>query len=259
MKLFDPDPSLSWLFCLTHPDDEISIAAWIRHLTSIGATVYLSWTHSIPVREAEARAGANRVGVLPANLYFWGATDGSVCDELAQLRPKFEQMMREVRPDRVACGAFEQGHLDHDSTHWLVTHSFDGPVLEIPFYHPYCVRLQTLNRFSDPTNEEIRHHSMEERRFKKTFARGFPSQNILSILVGYEVWHWTRLRRARLAHAERMRLWPNQPYTEPAHPEHIADRVRSDPQWRRWLRAEERARLAPGEADHADPSGQLHP
>ena len=46
------------------------------------------------------------------------------------LLSSFRAMMARVKPDRVVCGAFEQGHLDHDATHWLVTHSFDGPVFE---------------------------------------------------------------------------------------------------------------------------------
>jgi hypothetical protein len=33
VKAFDPDPSLRRLFCFTHPDDELGIAAWVRRLT----------------------------------------------------------------------------------------------------------------------------------------------------------------------------------------------------------------------------------
>ena len=48
MTLFDADIGERWLFCMTHPDDEISICAWIRRLTDAGVDVFLSWTHSTP-------------------------------------------------------------------------------------------------------------------------------------------------------------------------------------------------------------------
>ena len=252
MKLFDDDPSLTWLFCLTHPDDEISIAAFIRQLARSGAKVYLSWTHHIPVREAEARAAAKKLGVAEENLFFHGATDGSVCDELPALLPRFQKMVAEVKPDRVVCGAFEQGHLDHDSTHWLVTHSFVGPVLEVPFYHVYTSRLQVLNRFSDPSRQEIQTLNQEDQRFKVEFAKGYPSQNIWSILFLYEVGHYILGRPARLRETERMRCWNGADYRTPAHPLGISRRVVKDPQWQRWLDAVSRAERAAREADHPD-------
>ncbi|MEA2552601.1 MAG: hypothetical protein QOJ65_777, partial [Fimbriimonadaceae bacterium] len=161
MKAFDTNPKLRWLFCMTHPDDEISICAWIRHLTQQGNEVHISWTHSNPTREAEARAVSLLLGVPNKHLHFLHSTDGRIPEEMPILLRKFQNLMDEVRPDRVCCGAFEQGHLDHDATNFLVRHSFHGPIFEIPFYHTYLTRFQRLNRFAHPAGEEVRALSVD--------------------------------------------------------------------------------------------------
>lgn len=237
MRLFDPDPELRWLFCMTHPDDEISICAWIHRLARLGNDVYMSWTHSNPTREAEARAVAHLLGVPQSNLYFFAATDGSACMEIPELLPRFAKMMEEIKPHRVACGAFEQGHIDHDTTNFLVNHTFEGPVFEIPFYHTYLTRFQTLNRFSDPRGEEILELDMDERRLKTTIARQFPSQNIWSVLLWYEVWQKTRMRPMELTRTERMRIQTHQNFLRPNHPPRLALRVMRSEAWRRWRKA----------------------
>jgi LmbE family N-acetylglucosaminyl deacetylase len=234
VTLFDPNPGLRWLFCMTHPDDEIAICAWIHRLTRLGADVHLSWTHSNPVREREARAVAVLLGVPPSNLHFFGATDGSAVDHIPELVPRFRRMMSTVKPDRVACGAFEQGHIDHDTTNYLVSQSFDGPVFEIPFYHTYTTRLQTLNRFADPTGQEILRLTHEERRYKLHVARQYPSQNIWSVLLWYEVWQRARLKPNELARSERMRIQTHVDFVNPNQPHAVAARVRKHPTWKRW-------------------------
>ena len=237
MKLFDPDPTLRWLFCMTHPDDEISICAWIHRLTRIGAPVYMSWTHSNSIREREARAAALLLGVPQDRLFFFGATDGNACQEMPELLPQFRDLISKVGPDRVCCGAFEQGHIDHDSTNFLVNQAFSGLILEIPFYHTYTTRFQTLNRFSDPRGEEISWLEIDDQRLKTTIARQFPSQNIWSVLLWYEIWQNTRLRPMALAKSERMRLQTRPNFLRPNHPPKIARRVVGSPLWRKWRRS----------------------
>ncbi len=225
-----------WLFAMTHPDDEISIAAWIAELTSQGREVWLSWTHHTPVREAEARAVAARLGVAPDRLFFHGATDGRVCEELKTLRPKFEAMISTVQPDRVVAGAFEQGHLDHDATNWLVHQVFDGPIFEVPFYHSYLTRMPRMNRFAEPAGESVWQLDPSAQVLKKEIARSYPSQNIWRNLVFAEI-------RARitgegsLLSTERMRLQPATDFTRVALPEPMASRVHQSAQWQRWLAA----------------------
>jgi LmbE family N-acetylglucosaminyl deacetylase len=239
VRAFDPDPSLVWLFCPTHPDDELAFAAWARHLVRNGNEVWLSWTHHTPVRRAEALRAAAALGVPEARAFFHGGTDGSVCDEIPTLLPSFRAMMERVRPDRVVCGAFEQGHLDHDATHRLVTLAYDGVVLEAPFYHTYVrPRLQTMNRFSDPRGQEIRELDAEERAWKKGLARNYPSQTIWRILFWHEATRWIVGRRPELLRDERLRV-VRRPvdYLRPAHPSALAARVEASPRWRRWREA----------------------
>jgi hypothetical protein len=219
---------------MTHPDDEISICAWIRRLTQSGNQVYISWTHNKPIREKEARAVAELLGVPQDNLFFHHATDGSVCDEILDLIPKFQAMMDSVKPDRVCCGAFEQGHLDHDSTNLLVNLTFKGPILEIPFYHDYRSGIQRFNRFSDPTGEEVLHLTPEEVRFKKDVAKQYPSQNIWRLLLIYEVWQACQLKRICLAKSERMRFQRHRTFSQPNHPQPLASKIKKCPKWKRW-------------------------
>jgi hypothetical protein len=237
MRLFDPNPDLRWLFCLTHPDDEISISAWIRRLARNGNEVYLSWTHSVSYREAEARAAALLMEVPQDRLFFHEATDGHVCMEMRALVPKFAEMVEQTKPHRICCGAFEQGHLDHDATNFILNQVAQCPILEVPFYHTYTTRLQILNRFSDPRCEEILVLEREEQNFKRLIAKQYPSQNIWQVLLWYEISQNARLRRMTLARTERLRLQSRVDFRKPNHPPRIAEKVTRCNSWRIWRRA----------------------
>ncbi|MBS1718800.1 MAG: PIG-L family deacetylase [Armatimonadetes bacterium] len=235
MKLFDPDPSIRWLFWMTHPDDEISICAWIKRLTDAKAPVYMAWTHSTPAREREARAVAARLGVAETRLHFFEAPDAEVIHNLDMLMPKFRSWIQHVNPDRICCGAFEQGHLDHDATNLLVNLNFNGPVLEIPFYHAYLSSIQQFNRFSDPHGQEILHLSQSEQKFKKNIAKCFPTQNIWSLLLWHEAYQVVKLRKIELAKSERMRLQTHRDFLTPNHPPRLCKRIAASPNWARWV------------------------
>lgn len=245
MKPFDHDPNLRWLFCLTHPDDDIAICAWIQRLTQAGNEVYMSWTHSNPVREAEARIVAKTLGVPETNLTFFEAIDGGICNQLEGLLPQFQALMERVKPDRVACGAFEQGHLDHDATNWLVNNSFEGPVFEIPFYHSYAIRLQTMNAFADPTGQDTIHLTKAEQKLKLQIAKSYRSQNIWSVLWWHEVYQMTRFKPAKLRKRELMRLQTHRDFLTPNLPEPHFSRVKACPSWKRWVSAVERLNMPP--------------
>ncbi len=222
---------------MTHPDDEISVCQLIHQLVRAGAEVFIAWSHSIEVRENEARAAAGLLGVPQEHLRFFGAADQQVCDELSRLAPVFKEMIRDISPTRVVCGAFEQGHIDHDATNFLVNQAFDGLVLEVPFYHTYTTRLQSINRFSDPQGEEVLHLDRDAIRFKKEFARQYPSQNIWSVLLAYEAWQAVRGRKVELAKSERVRPQTHRDFRSPNHPQRLRERVKVHPTWHRWLSA----------------------
>ena len=241
MKVFDPDSSLRWLFCMTHPDDEISICAWIKRLCQAGNPVFLSWTHSNPRREEEGRAVARLLGVPQDNLRFLGAADGNVVDEIPRLIKEYREWLLNARPDRICCGAFEQGHIDHDATNFVVNQVFSGPLLEIPFYHTYLSRIQVINRFADPSGQEIVDLTVEERKLKTHVARQYRSQNIWSVLLWYEVWQAARFRPVELAKSERMRFQTHKDFTRSNLPPPLAAKVERSPTWQRWLKTIEPA------------------
>ena len=239
--LFDPDPSRRWLFCLTHPDDEITVACWVRRLVGAGAPVFLSWTHDTPVRRPEAMRFARMTGVPEANLLFHGASDGRVCEEMPGLLPRFERMMQGVKPHVVACGAFEQGHLDHDATNLLVSRTHRGPVAEIPFYHSYLTRLQRIGRFAGEGGPVERLDlDPDERAFKRAVARAYPSQNIWRLVLFHEGRELVSGRRPELGARELLRLQTWGDFRVPNHPEPRRSRIARSARWARWLAAVER-------------------
>jgi hypothetical protein len=256
---FDSSPHLRWLFCLTHPDDELAVCAWIRRLVRAGASVSLAWTHSTPEREAESRAVATRLGVCPDNLFFFRGTDGSICDELGALLPEFRRLVRYLGPDRIACGAFEQGHLDHDATNWLVNHSFNGPVLEFPLYRTYAFPLQVLNRFSSPAGQEILALTPEEWHWKAKIAKMYPSQTIYRILCCREAFSRAYGRPLELARTERLRFQTHFNYLRPNHPARLSRAVVRTASWRRWEAAVRRQALTPTVSQLPNPELAVRP
>jgi LmbE family N-acetylglucosaminyl deacetylase len=223
-----------WLFCMTHPDDEISICAWMSRLAANGNEVFISWTHSNPVREAESRKVADLLGVPQANLTFHGATDGKVGTEFDPLLTAFRDMVQRVKPDVIACGAFEQGHPDHDTTNVLVNSAFEGDVLEIPFYHTYATKLQQMNSFSDPTGQSIIVLTPDEVKLKRQVAKLFVSQNIWSVLLWFEVWQAVQCRQSNLSSREVMRLQGHKLFRVPNHPPSLAKKIEQTETWRTW-------------------------
>jgi len=240
---FDPEPSLRWLFCPTHPDDELAICCWIRELARSGNSVHICWAHSDRIRRDEAMHAAESLGVPPESLHFLPGTDGAICDQLVDLFPQLAEVMEQVRPDRVAVGAFEQGHLDHDATNWLVKRVAPCPVLEFPLYHTYLTSVQVLNRFADATREEVRNCSDEQRAFKIHLAKQYPSQNIWNVLLAYEAWQGLQLKRPSLARSERMRVHEWEDFRIPQLPQPLQSRVEASATWRRWRDALENAEL----------------
>ncbi len=225
---------------MTHPDDEISICAWIARLATVDPSrVWMSWTHRTDVREAEARAVARRLGVPDDHLIFHAGTDGFVCDEMAALLPGFQAMVDFIKPDRVVCGAFEQGHLDHDATNFLVNKSFDGPVLEVPFYHTYLTRMPRVNRFASSGGEEIITLTSPERQLKKAVARSYPSQAIWKNMIFAELWAKLSGDGSLMA-SERMRLQTHRDFLTPNLPEPVGSMVARSERWLRWIQALER-------------------
>lgn len=238
MKAFELDHKQKWLFCMTHPDDEISICAFIKRLTESGHEVFLSWTHSTAPRQQEGtKAATNYLGVRKDQIFTLEATDGEIAFEMPDLLPKFQTLLEDIRPDRICCGAFEQGHIDHDSTNLMVNTLYTGPVLEIPFYHTYTTRFQTMNDFATKDKGERLNLTSEETKFKIEFAKQFPSQTIWRNLVAYEAWQALQRKPVELSKRELMRFQSHKNFLQPNLPEPLAHRVKNHKTWQRWTEA----------------------
>lgn len=233
MSLFDLTKR-RWLFCMTHPDDEISICIWIKRLTENGNEVFMSWTHSNETREKEARSVAELLGVPQVNLFFHEGPDGHVCKTYGELLPQFREMMVKVQPDVVVCGAFEQGHVDHDTTNVLVNQTFDGPVLEVPFYHTYMTKLQKMNEFSDTAGQEVLVMTPDEVRLKREVAKRFKSQNIWSVLLWSEIWGVSQGKPIQMSRREVARLQHHKTFRIPNHPTALASKLEKHETWQWW-------------------------
>lgn len=209
----------------------------MRRLAQVGAPVWLSWTHRTDVREREARAAADEIGVPHDRLIFHPGADGRICEQMGDLIQGFRDMIARVRPDAVCCCAFEQGHLDHDASNRLVHAAWDGPVFEFPMYHTYRVALQVIGRFADPVGEERLALSDDEKRWKTGLLDLYPSQTIKRNAIWYQRLAWLIGRDADLLSHERLRRQAHTDFARPNLPAPLCDKVERSAPWRRWIEA----------------------
>jgi LmbE family N-acetylglucosaminyl deacetylase len=235
-SLFRWDEPRKWLFCFTHPDDELAIAASMKRLIQAGHEIHCSWTHSTPVRSLEARRAMELLQLAEERLHFFNGTDGNVCDEIRMLAPQFVQLVDEVQPDSVVTGAFEQGHLDHDATSYMLHHAYDGEILEFPLYHWYRWRsVQVVNRFSDARQQEIISLNREEIKFKILMAKRYPSQTIYNALLVNHVKDVLTLTKPKTVERELIRPSIRPDFKVPNHPANLARKIEKHPRWKRWI------------------------
>lgn len=237
MNAFEINPNDRWLFAFTHPDDEISILSFVKRLTNSNAKVYAGWSVATETREQEARNVMQKIGVPQENLRFFQMPDKSACDHLPELTNLWKTYIEEIKPTKIAMGAFECGHIDHDSTHFAVTHA--APEIhkfEIPWYHTYLTRLPVMHRFADSSNEHIINLTNEEWNEKKELSKMYPSQNIARLLL----WYWLAGKfglRPGLQKVERMRELTHTNYETPNLPEPLKTKVMQCDTWKRWIAA----------------------
>lgn len=218
----------------------------MRRLVRGGAEVYSGWSVSNPIRESESRAVMEMVGVPQKNLVFHSLPDGKLCSHLEELVQKWEKVVREVAPHRIVVGAFECGHLDHDSTNFAVNQARESlgktslPIFEVPFYHTYLTRIPVINRFADDEGEEIIALTEEEQKIKIRASRMYRSQRIGLYLTGYTLLKTLSLRPVRLYATERMRLQTHDNFFEPNLPAELAEKVKRSEKWKQWLEAMKR-------------------
>lgn len=237
MKAFEIKLGERVLFAFTHPDDELTVIAFMGRLLAQGVPFHVCWSHSTPVREAESRAALSTIGVRQEDMTFFDAPDGKVVDQIATLKPKLCGLIGRMAPTRIVTHAFEQGHIDHDATNLLVNMCFDGPVFEVPFYHTYLTKMPRLYEFSIKNGEERIELSPEERKLKKRLVGMYPSQTVRRNVVAYELAYAVTLRKPPLFQFERLRRQLHKDFLAPNHPPTLARRVAQSPTWQRWEQA----------------------
>ncbi len=180
MTAFDSNPAERWLFVFPHPDDEIAIIGWIHHLHSQGIPLACAWVHANPVREAESRVVFKPLGI--ETLHFGPGPDREFINQIPQLAAWLGTLTESFQPTRIVTTAFEQGHLDHDATNFVVNRLRAAPVFELPLYHPYDRILQTMNQFAGKGESEKRTLTMSEHALKCRLLSAYPSQRLGTIL-----------------------------------------------------------------------------
>jgi LmbE family N-acetylglucosaminyl deacetylase len=234
MTAFDPNPAERWLFVFPHPDDEIAIIGWIHHLQSLGIPLACAWVHATPVREAESRAVFRPLGI--DTLQFGPGEDGHFVEQLPQLGDWLRSVAEEFRPTRIVTTAFEQGHLDHDATNFLINRVPSVPVLELPLYHPYDRIWQTMNQFAGEGKSESRHLTPEEHELKCRLLRAYPSQRLGTILqTARTIKRLTGRPDPFLT--EHLRFQTHVDFARPNHAPRDSARIIKSCRWARWISA----------------------
>lgn len=139
------------LFVLAHQDDEIALAARMKHLLREGwalSVMYLTNGITPEVRDDEARASLSCIGVDLSRVHFFGFPDGSLVDHLDEAFARLEKI---DDADAVYCLAWEGGHHDHDASH-LIAVAFAMqrkiPCFEMPIYHGHRTPGQIFRSFA---------------------------------------------------------------------------------------------------------------
>ncbi len=237
MNPFEINPNDRWLFAFTHPDDEISILSFIKRLTSKDVSVFCAWSVSNPIRESEAREVMKRLNVPQGNLLFFQFPDKSAHKHLFEMTTSWQDWIQQIKPTKIAMGAFECGHIDHDTTHFVITKSApEIQKFEIPWYHTYLTRMPVMHRFADSSQESIIQLTNEEWNEKKQLSKFYKSQNIASLLR----WYWLAGKlgiKPGFQKVERMRPVIHSNFKTPNLPEKLGKKVMQTKYWKEWIEA----------------------
>jgi LmbE family N-acetylglucosaminyl deacetylase len=229
------------LFVLAHQDDEIAMAARMKHLLREGWTlsvVYLTNGTTPEIRDDEARAALSCIGVELARVHFFGFPDGSLVDHLDEAFEMIERLWdgrwqmadggsalrhppSAIRHpssivDAVYCLAWEGGHHDHDASHLIavaLATRRNLPCIELPIYHGHRTPGAVFRSFAPLGNGwTARRITMREGLDVALLCRFHPSQRrtwmallpeaLLRLVVGRKEW-------TRPASIERLRAKPH--------------------------------------------------
>ena len=135
-----------YLFVLAHPDDEIYTCAFIQQLVNDGKHVDMLFATSgdyqgpdmTRVREAEARASMQLLGVLMANVHFLRIPERQLMEHVTAVREQVLALATTVLSDCIVGHDFEGGHNGHDALSFCgsrVAEERHIPLYVFPAYH----------------------------------------------------------------------------------------------------------------------------
>jgi len=230
--VFCPEPRNRWGFVFPHPDDEIAIIGWMAWLVAQRISVSAIWMHSTSEREAESRAVMARTGIT--DLTFLTAPDGKLIETWRTYKPPLAAWLASRSITHPVTVAFEQGHLDHDVTNWLVNRNSVSPVRELPLYHPYSRKILRANTFAGEGISESRALGSDEFELKRSLLRAYPSQRIGAILRTYRTVH-RLLGNPDPFRSEKMRIQTWTDFAAPNHTDPLRQEILNSERWARWI------------------------
>lgn len=176
----------------------------------------------------------NLIGLSRDHLKFLTFPDGDFVDHIDPIIVAVRDFVNEHKPDRVVTMAFEQGHLDHDSSHFACRNSFSGPLLEFPMYWAYYRGFMHLNEFHDGMGES-RALAEDEQNTKRQAVRLFPSQTIRRNIMWYGIYRRLIGKPIAFESRELLRIATATDFAQTVHKGKTAERVYRSKNWARWL------------------------
>jgi len=151
----NPKPPV--FFLLAHHDDELFIAATIKHLAGREGQVLVAWFTCGGIganqRLAESVKAMELLGVSRQCLYFFRLPDNCLLDYLEDIVKRLVFLWERRRPGSVFVPAFEGGHQDHDTVQLAAAAASrrlagtKPDLYEFPLYHRYRARLLSVGEF----------------------------------------------------------------------------------------------------------------
>lgn len=177
------------------------------------------------------------LGVLEADQHFGNFPDGHFVDHLQTLSSWTHDIIQKVQPTHVVTGAFEQGHLDHDSLNFAIRQSWSGTYFEFPLYHAFCHVIQKINIFSDPNSGDSWQIPPNGQIAKLSLIDCYPSQTVARNLHIYQKLTTLRGTPADLHTEEKLRVHQVTDYGSPNAPPPLARKILKTKEWKRWVKA----------------------
>lgn len=210
------------LYVFAHQDDEICIAAKMKSDVIAGKEITVVWITNgdkagDPVaREQESREAMEFIGAPQERLHFLGYGDSYAVQNMIPAYARILEIASETQPDEIVSNAYEGGHIDHDTAHFVANMVSRGmknnpPHYEFPLYNAYKGTYQ-VGKFIPRDNVETLATQVNDEiaKAKVGIINFYPSQKAI-LLPLTKLVSKKRLKKK----GEPYRLVPDYDYAEP--------------------------------------------